>query len=130
MREAVNPLSARVSFGEKALRFAAAGVLVLFLHFCLTAFAGWVQEQTVPPNISPDAGQNWMQRHYVPAYPNYSAFYAAGILLAGNIITAIGFYLLGRTPRVPELLAVAISWALAGFCELVYLFLMLAFNTP
>lgn len=65
------------------------GSLMLVFHICLIGFANWVVDRNAPPNVSPDAGQPWMDRHYVPAYPDKSHGYAVEILLAGNAMTAV-----------------------------------------
>jgi hypothetical protein len=108
----------------KLPRFFVAAGLTLFLHFQLTMLASWVCTQTAPPNVSPDAGQPWMDRHYVPAYPDYSMTYAMSILLVGNALTVFAFYLLGRKQLAVERWAVGAAWSGAILGELFSLLFM------
>jgi hypothetical protein len=103
------------------LRFLFAAGLTLFLHVQLFILACWVVDQTTPPNVSPDAGQPWMDRHYVPAYADYSTNYAAGILLAGSGATALVLYMLGRKQLLVERWAVGAVWLVAMLGELLVL---------
>jgi hypothetical protein len=108
----------------KPPRFLFAAGLTLFLHLKLTELASWVCARTAPPNVSPDAGQPWMDRHYVTATADYSLTYAFGILLAGNMLTGLLFYLLGRKQLSVEWWAVGAAWSPAILGELFALFFM------
>jgi len=59
-----------------------------------------------------------MDRHYVTAYADHSMTYAVGILLVGNGLTALVFYLLGRKHLVVEWWAVGAAWSIAILGEL------------
>jgi hypothetical protein len=113
-----------VQWALKLPRFFFAAGFTLFLHFQLILFAGWVCTKTAPPNVSPDAGQPWMDRHYVPAYTDYSMAYAIGILLVGNAVTALVFYLLGRWRLLVEWWAIGAAWSVAILGELFSLLFM------
>ena len=84
------------------LRFFSAAGLTVGFHLALTSLASWVCVQTTPPNISPDAGQDWRDRHYVPAYADHALLYAAIILLASNILTIMILVVLMRKRRFYE----------------------------
>ena len=99
----------------------AAGLL-LVCHWWLVEVASFVCRQTAPPNISPDSGQPWMDRHYVPAYEDNSMLYALGILLAGNVATAVGIYFFSR--RTQFYILVVLAWLLAMMGECLALLFM------
>lgn len=108
----------------RLLRFLFAAGLTLFLHYQLILLASWVCTQTAPPNVSPDAGESWMDRHYVPAYADYSMGYATSILLVGSGATALAFYMLGRRHLSTERWAVGATWPVAILAELFSLLFM------
>jgi hypothetical protein len=118
------PVRLLVRWLLKLPRFFFAAGFTLFLHYQLTMLASWVCTRTAPPNVSPDAGQPWMDRHYVPAYTDYSMTYAIGILLVGNGVTALVFYLLGRRQLSVEWWAVGAAWSVAILGELFSLLFM------
>ena len=62
-----------------------------------------------------------MDRHYVPAYADYSTNYAACVLLAGCGATALVFYLLGRKQLLVERWAVGAVWLVVTLGELLIL---------